>query len=487
MPSFPHYTARLPRHLLEEIGAHGTASYNTYFTAANSSVDPSHKRLSRCNSSSVRKERRKAARVQKKTKDVHTKGLSVGKRRNEDLHEGVSKAHVKSNHDFIAEKQTKPLKSILKTSKAKNSPGPWSTERNLPTPSPPPPARPSKGIRDRLATDNAEIAALEKALGIKKTKTLPKSFEHDGLDVLLEGLDDTSADGTDVQRKRKRGHEDDWLQRKRQKALNPDPMPADDIEGTVSEAKVNSRDDDALVDGNSPDEISDEDLDGDMSFEDFSENTSSPEPSIKRVRENPYVAPAAPAEVAPTGKYMPPSSRDRGTTATGDLSRLRRRMQGLLNRLSEANLQALIKDFEELYRKNPRQDVSSTLLDLLLDLLADPATLQDTFVILHAGFIAALYKVIGSDFGAQAVSRIDDEFENLYQSKAEGGASSKKMTNLVSLLAQLYNFRMIGSSLIYDLIRLFIEDLSETNTELLLKITRSESHDTCFHAPRCLI
>ena len=110
----------------------------------------------------------------------------------------------------------------------------------------------------------------------------------------------------------------------------------------------------------------------------------------------------------------------------------------------------------------------------MMGLLCDPTSLQDTFIILHAGFIAALYRVIGADFGAQTISRIDGEIAGLYRSRAQNEGNGKKLNNLVNLLARLYNFKLVGSSLVYDFIRVFIEDLSEVNAELLLKILRSK-------------
>ena len=372
----------------------------------------------------------------------------------------------------------KPLRSILKAPKARDAFPAETANRRLPSSSPPAAARPSKTIRDRLAADGAEIAALEKALGIKGTKKLPASFKQEGLDELLEGLDNDSADERLHHGKRNRVEEDGWLRSKRLKVQSLKAAEPDEVAESISEASVSvddytvddSKYKDELVPGQSSEEAG--------AIEELSEASSSPAPSGKRARENPYVAPVVPVARDSAKKYVPPSLRGSRLPESEENSRLRRRIQGLLNRLSEANLLALIKDFEDLYQDHARQDVSTSLVDLLLDLLTDPSNLQDTFVILHAGFIAALYKIIGSDFGAMAVSRVHDEFDKLYQVKIEGGAPDKKMRNLVSLLAQLYNFRVIGSSLIYDLIRLLVADLSETNAELLLKITQSES-DHC--------
>jgi nucleolar MIF4G domain-containing protein 1 len=200
------------------------------------------------------------------------------------------------------------------------------------------------------------------------------------------------------------------------------------------------------------------------------EDEDEKEPVQKKTRENPYVAPVT--KSTSTSKYIPPSMRAAAEGSSEADVRLRRQAQGLLNKLSEANLISILNDVEKLYRENPRQSVTSTLTSLLLTLVADPSPLQDTFIILHAGFIAGLYKVLGMDFGAIIIQTLVQIFD---QSADERGPfTGKEQLNLMSFLAQLYNFHVIGSNLVFDYIRLFLQEITETNTELLLRIIRSK-------------
>jgi nucleolar MIF4G domain-containing protein 1 len=45
--------------------------------------------------------------------------------------------------------------------------------------------------------------------------------------------------------------------------------------------------------------------------------------------------------------------------------------------------------------------VTSTITDLVINLISDRANLLDSFVILYATLLAALYKVKGLEFGEQ--------------------------------------------------------------------------------------
>ncbi|EHA24054.1 hypothetical protein ASPNIDRAFT_181574, partial [Aspergillus niger ATCC 1015] len=314
----------------------------------------------------------------------------------------------------------------------------------------------SKTVQSKLEEDDAEIAALEKKLGLKKGKKLPKSFEEDGLGDLLGDLDEDSADEG---RKRKR-EADEWLRSKRRKAQGLEEPEEEDSE---------EEDDSDMGDGL-------EGFDDDESMGDFDEDEEGDEdedeeeePAPKK-KENPYVAPVKEAESRPQ-KYIPPSLRAASNSEDESLVRLRRQAQGHLNKLSEANMVSILAEFEKLYRDHPRQNVTSTLISLLFGLICERSALSDTFIILHAGFIAAVYKIVGTDFGAEIVQKIVETFDA--RGDERGKFEGKETINLISLLSQLYNFHVIGSTLVFDYIRLFLEEITEENTELLLKIIRN--------------
>ncbi|RLL95459.1 hypothetical protein CFD26_100943 [Aspergillus turcosus] len=363
---------------------------------------------------------------------------------NSDLDEDVPSPKSKS-----AKPEPKP-KSILKKSKKgaeeSESDDAENTSRIKPS-------KISQAVKDKLDEDAAEIAALEKKLGLKKGKKLPKSFEEDGLLDLLGDLDEGSADES---RKRKR-EADEWLRNKRRKAQGL--APEDD-----------SEDDSELGSDEDLGDFDDDEDDFDDMDDDEDEDEAEEKPAAKK-RENPYVAPVAPSAENKPSKYIPPSLRETSSSESESLTRLRRQAQGHLNKLSEANLVSILGEFEKLYREYPRQNVTSTLLTLLFGLVCEGSALQDTFIILHAGFIAAVYKVIGPDFGAELVQKLVETFDAAGDER--GKFQGKEMINLISLLSQLYNFHVVGSTLVFDYIRLFLQEINEESTELLLKVIRN--------------
>lgn len=435
MPRPRHFTTGIPRELRAELGIR-----DRYGDKARNQDGPTS-----------RKDRRKEER-QDKRRPNQFKGARKNSRYQEDTEDDEDADDISSEEEEepVKPKKAKTIDTGDKTSKT----GP----------------KVSKGVRDRLEQDDKEIEALEKRLGIKGRKKLPKAFEEEGLADILGDLGEDSEQ--EDSRKRKR-EGNDWLQRKRRKAqgLDSDEEEASDEDGSGTEGSdlnlLNEDESQEETDGGASEE---DDFSGFDDEDGSEEEEESSEDAPKKVRENPYVAPVTSA--TPTTKYIPPSLRAAASGSTDDDVRLRRQAQGLLNKLSEANLVSILNDAEKLYRENPRQSVTSTFASLLLNLIIDRTLLQDTFIILHAGFIAALYKVIGMDFGAIIIQKLVETFDK--SADERGPFVGKEHLNLMSLLSQLYNFHVIGSNLVFDYIRIFLEDITEANAELLLKIIRSE-------------
>ncbi|KAK5449679.1 suppressor of glycerol defect [Exophiala xenobiotica] len=386
-------------------------------------------------------------------------------------------AVVKSATNAVARKlETKP-KSILKRSRQALPASPESSSHSRSRSSSPGLVldASSRAFRERAAQDDAEIGTLEKKLGLKK-KALPKSFAEDGLDDLLEGLEEEDRG---VKRK---SESDEWLERKRRKSLpqqesdeeeNFDIEDSDEeLDGLEGSEEGLSGDDLDLGLDLDEEELSDEQLsendeDDEAGFGGFSAGEEeAPKVQPKKVRENPYVAPIT--SNTPPAKYVPPSLRKAQTSDGASIERLKRQLQGHLNKLTEANLVSILGEIEKVYQSNPRQDVTSVLIELLLTRLCNKSALPNTFVILHAAFAAAVYKVVGVDFGADLLSQLVDQFDQYHNDVGTG----KESLNLISMLSNLFTFNVVSSAIIFDHIRLLLERLSESNTEVLLRLIR---------------
>ncbi|TKX27021.1 MIF4G domain-containing protein 1 [Elsinoe australis] len=346
----------------------------------------------------------------------------------------------------------------------------------------PPPVKLSKTARARLEQDNDEIAALERKLGIKKgKKARAPDGEDDGLDDLLGEIDD-AVTGDYKSGKRKLEEDDEWLRQKRRKLESHKQVAQKQVEEEFT--RFSNEDEASDADEESDEDLEDDDEENMDGLEDDDDeesiehldDESDEEVSTKAPtkRENPYRAPVTDNE--PTlAKYIPPSLRKAATTQDESVVRLHRKIQGLVNRLSESNMLSILSSVEALYQDNARGHVTEGLINTLISLVADSDSLSDTFIILHGAFIAGLYRLIGIDLGAQLLERIIHSLDNTSTSPpaTELTTTSKKEANLVTLLSTLYTFSIITSTIIYDLIRHYISTLSESHTELLLRIIRT--------------
>ncbi|KAI9653450.1 MAG: suppressor of glycerol defect [Alyxoria varia] len=341
----------------------------------------------------------------------------------------------------------------------------------------------SKKDQRKLAEDDVRIASLEKKLGIKKKQKLPKSFDADGLGGLLDDLgDDDDNEDDDVngsgRKKRKRGADEQWLESKRRKSAKDNNV---DPGSEVSEADWS--DGDEVLDGSdgegvlldlsdSGEEEEENDVAHGLEDDALSEDGSEPPPEPHpKQRENPYVPPVTDA-TSTTPKYVPPSLRQPSMDDTELSARIKRQAQGQLNRLSEGNILSIVSEVEKLYYNNPRQYVTSSIVELLLSTICDRTSLLDSFIILHAGFIAALYRLVGSDFGARMLERIVEKLDG-YRHEDPLLEQGKQANNLLALISHLYNLQVISCNLIFDYIRQLMAEISEPHTEILLRTIRS--------------
>lgn len=336
----------------------------------------------------------------------------------------------------------------------------------------------SKAVQDRLDEDDAQIAKLEKKLGMKGKKSIPTAFKEDGLDEFWEELGGEEHEESAGERQRKSEY-DEWLAQKRGRSQagrerQVKQANSEDEGGSRGGSELgDSADDSEGEDDNDAFEGFDDDLNGDSGAEhsDAGEAEDSPP---KRVKENPYVAPTTGDSAV--AKYVPPSLRK--AAGSEDNTALRRRLQGLLNRLTESNIQGILKDVEGVYAAHPRGLVTSLLVEAIMAQTSNAATLSDTFFVLNGSFVAALYKVIGESFGSHIVTRIVEDFRQEYANAKEVLADGSQVvpkppSNLVNFLSNLYVFQVVGCSLIFDFIRLLLDEMSELNTELLLRVVRT--------------
>ncbi|CAO1635421.1 unnamed protein product [Parajaminaea phylloscopi] len=206
------------------------------------------------------------------------------------------------------------------------------------------------------------------------------------------------------------------------------------------------------------------------------------------------------ASTSASGRYVPPAGRQvrAGPESSVETQKIQRQLKGLLNRMGDNNIDGILTSIEGVYGSHKRAEVTQSLIRLILDTIAARSAVQltDTFTLVYASLVAALYRVVGVDFAAAFLQAAVDDLLRHYRKaehltalgEAAGGQDStageddrgKELTNITSLICHLYNLRMIACPLVYDLIRLFLglrdgakTSIGEADVELLLKIIKT--------------
>ncbi|KAI8351227.1 hypothetical protein EDC96DRAFT_518954, partial [Choanephora cucurbitarum] len=325
---------------------------------------------------------------------------------------------------------------------------------------------------DDFAEDDRDIAYWEKKLGLdkKKNKKLGKDFEDDGLLDVLGTIDGDGHESDDDQAYLRKKRQQQAEKRKHQAMEDKAEEAMDDLFADFESEE--EEDDDEDVDQESEDEEGEDSDDSSEEEVDSDEEMEEKKP-IEKPAEQPKSALA---------KYVPPHLRKAANTKSEMQIKLQKQLQGQLNRLSESNMESILLEIEKCYGTYPRHDVTSTMSELVLISISQKSNLLDSFVITYATIVASLYKLIGIEFAAHFVQTCVEMFEREYRKckqavqndvSEEGPEGAKESRNLLTLILELYNFQVISCVLVYDLVRMLISELDETNVELLLRIIRT--------------
>lgn len=313
-------------------------------------------------------------------------------------------------------------------------------------------------VREQIRKDEEEMEYYAKKLGLKNGKhsKLNKTDDDDVIGGLLDGLDlDFESDLNSVKQSYELDSESEEQPTHKQKEEN-NAYGSDD---SISDGDFDSDLDSEL------EELYGKQRDMDGSDDDFDNGSTIPS------KENPFVAPTQDDENS--GGYIPPALRRKMALEAGEMTEealaIQRKIKGSLNKLSEGNVSTIVNDVNGLFLENPRHLVIENLTNIIIDGVVAQGRLLETFVHLQSCVVSAIYKLQGVEFGAHFIQALVERFLKDYQNSTK----TKEVSNIVSLLSTVYTFQLVSSRLIYDLIKLLINEFNESNAEILLRLIKN--------------
>ncbi|KAM6421982.1 nucleolar MIF4G domain-containing protein 1 [Rhynochetos jubatus] len=342
-----------------------------------------------------------------------------------------------------------------------------------PTPRAAPPAAATASARKRALLEaneeeEKEIRRLERRLGLGKrrkkqegaaTEKLPQSFLRDGLGYVLGAL------GTRAGLSRLCESSDE------EEAPGPpqgQPRPGEGRPGPREE------------DEEKPEGVSDPSEEEDVEEQWESQSSSSEDGGMPEASEPPGEEEDEDEEEDEEEaynhsaiKYVPPQVRKVQETLDDkkreELGRLKKMVNGLINRLSEPNLSSISGQMEELYMANSRKDMNETLTDILMNACVTAVAMPARLLMEHVLLVSILHHNVGIEVGAHFLEAVVKKFDELCKSDAEG----KECENLLALIAHLYNFHVVHSLLIFDILKKLVSTFTEKEIELILFLLKN--------------
>jgi nucleolar MIF4G domain-containing protein 1 len=228
----------------------------------------------------------------------------------------------------------------------------------------------------------------------------------------------------------------------------------------VDDGSTDSSDDGTMFGSGNPYIKRYHDQDSEDSEGEESENSDSPS------------AEPTPAAAPSSGKYIPPALRARMAAANGgendaQLQQMRRELRGHVNRLSDANLEAIYELIEGLFSRYPRKSVNEEMVKLFMDdcIASVGGATVFTFAPTYAALTMMLHLTVGAEVGGNVVQ---GTARALQQRLDENDIPV--LRNLLLMFINFYNYDIVHCSMVYDIIRILIEKLNEQNVDLLLLV-----------------
>ncbi|XP_053569798.1 nucleolar MIF4G domain-containing protein 1 [Bombina bombina] len=335
-----------------------------------------------------------------------------------------------------------------------------------------------KALIEANEKEEKEIKRLEKSLRMNKRKnksSLPQSFAQDGLDYILGVLEPGgSASGLYEE-----DEEEDAAQRlhklseKVSKALEDEQSDTEDEEMSEGDGSVDQGLEEDEKDCDIHEESADEsDAEAAMGeeVEDSAEDQVDSDGSESINKES---STNNTKDQDSGSKYIPPQLRQTNEVLDAkkreELERVKKNVKGLINRLSEPNLPSISGQLEELYMANSRNTMNDTLISVLLDACITPARMPDRLMMEHVLLVSVLHHSVGIEVGAHVLETVVKKFYELYEKDTD----SKECDNLIIFIGHLYNFHVIESCLVFDILKKLVVTFTEKDIELVLLLLKN--------------
>ncbi|KAH9466920.1 hypothetical protein Pst134EB_001962 [Puccinia striiformis f. sp. tritici] len=142
--------------------------------------------------------------------------------------------------------------------------------------------------------------------------------------------------------------------------------------------------------------------------------------------------------------------------------RLKRQMNGILNRVSPTSLPVCLESLRDLYMSHPRAVITHGLGDMILDLISSKDSLSSALLVTYAALVSAITRggvqVSGVEIGwaATFIAELTAKICTIYETAGPNSITTdefgKSGINLLGFLSHLYFFQVVGAARWYTIL-----------------------------------
>lgn len=167
-------------------------------------------------------------------------------------------------------------------------------------------------------------------------------------------------------------------------------------------------------------------------------------------------------------KYVAPHLRSCVENESEEYAQIRRRVRGLLNRLSESNVESITGEVSTIVQSVGRSVGSQIIIEEVLESCSGGPRGNEQYAATFAAFVAGMACLVGIDFGAKLLASLAKCFEMEYLEE-----DNLSLRNLTLLLSYLYIFGVCTSDLVYDFMTVLSKRLTEVDVSTILTTLQS--------------
>ncbi|KAL5058977.1 hypothetical protein RYX36_030581 [Vicia faba] len=168
------------------------------------------------------------------------------------------------------------------------------------------------------------------------------------------------------------------------------------------------------------------------------------------------------------GKYIAPHLRARAGNEPEEHTQIRRRVRGLLNRISESNVESITGELSLIFQSVARSVASQIMIEETLASCSGGPRGNKQYAAVFAAFVAGMACMVGMDFGAKFMASFAKCFEDEYNKE-----DNLSLRNIALLLSYLCIFGVCSSDLIFDFLVMLGKHLTEVDVSIILTVLQS--------------